>query len=575
MILIDGSAILHRAWHVYDLKTSRGEPTNIIYGFLKILVGMSKLLPRDDYTVFWDRGRSRYRSERYAEYKRTPGRQAGRQKAGYPDGSFDAQLATLWDFCRALGLRQVGVQHVEADDCIAIACASVQNAVIASDDFDLWQLIGRNGARMFAPRKELWVETPAKCVELEGIWPQQIADYKALAGDPSDNIPGVQGVGDVKAKALLTLYGSLPGVYEAIRTGQRSAVLTDKLAEKLLAEEERAKLWFDICQPLTWDMLAPPEQAAYLSGWQQQPQVNRADLVVLLDRWELKSLRKDLEGLVGAFHDEPATPAEEAAPAQHVGEPVRQPMGRAAAAPPQPPPDSAAFAQYLAGLVNDRARLQAIATRVQECAACPMRQECSRPVPGNLEDQSAPPDVMIVGRNPGANEDRVGRGFVGNAGRRLDQWLAGHDSSGNTVHGPLVQRRTAWVTNIAHCYSTGNRAPTESEWTTCAVLHLREEIRVLQPRLILAFGAEAMMAISGFKDSIMQRAGTFVPGNEADGVVQYAQQDGERRWDPVMTAATTIMLLPHPAATFHRRETELRLQSCGRLLEQWLREHAS
>lgn len=687
MIFVDGSPILYRAWWTYDLTTGRGEPTNIIYGVLKILEGIARKIG-PDVTVFWDAGKSSYRTALYPGYKGQR-KASSREKPGYAEGAFSQQLPIVWDFLRALGIRQVGAHGVEADDLIAIASATVANSVIAADDHDLWQLVGQNGATVWAPMKELWLRTRQDCYDEIGLYPDQIADYKSLCGDTSDCIPGVDVLGDKTAKTILAVCGGVAELYRRLRAGeQQRAGVSAKMAERLLAEEQQVKLWFDLVQPLSWEMLSPEQQQAFTATWTASVSLDRQELSALMDRWELKSILVRFNEFVEAFH-----PSEAASPS-----PQRQETPRSAPAVGSQQYDDAASSEALreveqgharevaigrlyavrharqhgtfhtrdvwdamvrdghasdgsndsphwlgavpirrwfqktdqvhkysderrgihereikiwrlrddvdhaaveveaesaiqllgrevVGLSsdafrqytepqNDLDRLRAIGERVSACTACTMRAECSAPVPGNLEDQSGRPFAMIVGRNPGANEDRQGRGFVGAAGRRLDQWLAGQNRDGQQVAEPIPLRRAeTFVTNVAHCFTTGNRPPTPQEWQTCAGLHLREEIRVLQPRLIISLGAESMEALTGHGDSIMNRSGTSLLGREANGVVQYAQQDGERRWDPVIPPDCTIFIVPHPAAALRMASMDQKFQQAGRIVAAWLQQN--
>jgi uracil-DNA glycosylase family 4 len=663
VIFVDGSPILYRAWHVYDLTTGRGEPTNIIYGVLKILEGIARKIG-PDVTVFWDAGKSAYRAERYAAYKQQASRKVSREKPGYREGAFNEQIPIVWDFLRALGIRQVGAHGVEADDLIAIASATVANSVVAADDHDLWQLVGQNGATVWAPMKERWLRTRQDCYDEIGLYPDQIADYKALAGDSSDNIPGVDGLGDKTAKTILAVCGGVAELYRRLRAGeQQRAGVSAKMAERLLAEEQQVKLWFDLVQPLSWEMLSPEQQQAFTATWTASVSLDRQELSALMDRWELKSILVRFNEFVEAFHPSEASQREQrieqlldvgahlepVGQVERQGSPPRVPYAKgsatskAAAQAIAPhvenlaervfryveqqgplgatrdevevaldmihqtasarvydlvkagrlvetertrPTRSGTMAGVLVAVspplrptfdpplpLNDLDRLRAIGERVAACTACTMRAECSAPVPGNLEDPSGRPFAMIVGRNPGANEDRQGRGFVGAAGRRLDQWLAGQNRDGQQVADPIPLRRAeTFVTNVAHCFTTGNRPPTPQEWQTCAGLHLREEIRVLQPRVILSFGAEAMEALTGHGDSIMNRSGTSLLGREANGIVQYAQQDGERRWDPVIPPDCTIFIVPHPAAALRMASMDQKFQQAGRVVAAWLKE---
>jgi len=544
MYLIDGTPLLYRAAHSYTLTTSRGEPSGIVYGAVKILLGLIRKLDTTtaEIVVFWDHGRSRYRTARYPAYKDTPARAAS--KAMLPGGSFQDQRAAVHAIFQAKGIRQVSVEGIEADDLIAIATTTGTHVVV-SDDLDLWQLIGQRGTQVYAPVKEMWVRDRDDCFKLTGLWPEQIAPYKSLSGDPSDGLPGVTGVGDKTAKQLLSVVQDLAELYRRLRTPGDRLPVSDRIVNALLAEEDRVKLWFDLCQPLDWSMLSPAEQAGFLAGWQGPLQTDRTAEFELYESWELYEFRRKLSEV---------------------------PWTRPIAEPEVPRGDRIARRGMPANPDDWQVQQAATAAQVRGCHACTMRQECSGPVPGNVERATERPWAMIVGRNPGASEDREGRGFVGPAGKRLNQLLVGRAADEREVHGRLIERATTWVTNTAKCWTTGNREPEPHEWQVCAGLFLREEIRAIQPRLILSFGALAMTALTGYTDSIMQRSGTTVAGVEANGIVQYAVLDGgERRWDPVIPPACTIVLLPHPAAALRTRQAELKLQQAGRVVADLLK----
>lgn len=565
MLLIDGNPILYRAAFKYALTTSAGVPSGIVYGTIKMLETLAKLLPRQPAVVFWDHGRSRYRTARYPAYKDSSARRATRDKIDRD--AFNAQRTATQQLLAALGVRQMWIVGVEADDLIAMTCRVHPGSTIVADDMDLWQLVGVNGTQVYTPRREAWISSADDCVRETGLRPDQIPDYKALCGDTSDNIPGVEGCGEKTSKAILAVCGSVQELYRRLRAGEPCPV-SDKMAARLLAEEERAKLWFDLCQPLDWSMLTADEQAEFSTKLTEPLVPDEPAAQAVLDRYELRSLVGNLWGLVDVLAGR--------LPGELPAEPDPPAATQAAGPPPEPSPEPPAVVRrgMKEGPSGGRfGRLMAIRQEVLACRACTMRADCAGPVPGNLEDDSQPPWAMIVGRNPGASEDRVGRGFVGPAGRRLDLLLAGQDASSRQVHGPLIDRKTTWVSNVAKCFSIGNRPPTEPEWHTCAGRFLREEIRTIQPRLILTFGAEAMAAVSGYTDSVMQRSGTTLAGRDATGTVQYAVEDGERRWAPVIPEAATIIILPHPAAALRAQAGEMKLVQSGRIVAQWLQEN--
>ena len=544
MILVDAQPIAYRAFHAYDLSTSRGEPTNIIYGVLKILKSIVLELPKSQVVTFWDSGRSKYRAAKYPEYKRSPAREKSRDKPGHTEQSFFDQIDAASEILRCMGVRQVRVPGVEADDLIAIASGTGDHIVVA-DDMDLWQLA--DTCKVYAPRKDMWI-TRESCFREVGCYPEQILDYKSLAGDTSDNIPGVPGVGDKTALSILAVCGSVPALYQKLHAGEKVPV-GPKLAERILMEEQNVKLWYDIVQPLTWDMLSTEDQGKFTAGWAADVRVDRAEIVSLLEHWELRTFLSGMDDLVDALAGQDSLP-----PSTSPGEPV-------------------SVAPSVSSEVGGRSGLTILRQDILGCTACTVRAECNRPVPGILEDDSERPDIMIIGRNPGLNEDREGRPFIGNAGRRLDQWLTGLDRHSNRVHEPVFPRAKIWVTNSLKCHTAADREPSRVELETCAGMHLRREIGIIQPRIILTFGAEAMTAVTGL-EQIMKRAGTVIKGSEANGPVQYSMTpDGERRWDPVVPDDTIIIPAPHPAACLRpgSDQAEAKLQQCGQVAGQWIK----
>lgn len=550
MLLIDGQPIAYRAFHAFDLYTSRGEPTNIIHGGLKILRGILEKLPREEPVIFWDSGKSRYRTAKYPSYK--AGREGSRSKPGYADTSFHDQVTALEEILAAFGVRQIKVRGVEADDLINLVTMTIPGSHIAvADDMDLWQLI-QWGARVYAPRRDCWINRET-CRKEMGCYPEQILDYKVLAGDHSDNIPGIPGIGEKTALAILAVCGDVQELYRRLHAGERAPV-GDRLRDTLLTEESNARLWYDIVQPLTPEMLSDEERADLVSRWRAPRKVDRVEAIALLDRWELRSFSEGFEDLLSAFGGWDGSQYPETAEAS----PVSKEVGPVGISEPS---------DWLG-------RLNQLAGRLQDCQACPMRRECRAPVPGNVDDSSQVPRVMIVGRNPGANEDRLGKGFVGASGQRLDRWLAGQDGGGRQTYDAIFSRARVWISNTAKCLTAGNRPPSEEEWSICAALYLREEIRIIQPQLILTFGAEAMTAVTGL-ELIMKRSGTVVQGADADGVIQYRFEDGQRVWDPVIPADTAVILMPHPSAAMRSAAAELKFQQAGRIVKAWVDQYFS
>ncbi len=211
MLLFDGNALVHRAYHaIPPLSTTSGEPTNATYGFTSTLLKvLDEFKPRYA-QVTWDIGRT-FRHDQFAEYK-------GTRPALVDD--LRLQLERVRDVVAAFGLPNRYLEGYEADDLLAtLSHHGVQaglDVVIVTGDTDTLQLIGPHVKVLLSGHKftdtKLYDETAVR--ERYGLEPAQMIDYKSLKGDPSDNIPGVPGVGEVTATRLLKEFASVEAVYE-------------------------------------------------------------------------------------------------------------------------------------------------------------------------------------------------------------------------------------------------------------------------------------------------------------------------------------------------------------------------
>ncbi len=132
--------------------------------------------------------------------------------------------------------------------------------------------------------------------------------------------------------------------------------------------------------------------------------------------------------------------------------------------------------------------------RILECTACTARKEADMPTP--FWPRETPSPVMMIGRNPGINEDKQGLPFVGKGGKVFQGWLNGLN----------VERDQIWLTNLLKCYTRSDRKPKGTEITTCWDLHLRREIAFCRPDLIVSLGSEAFTATTGL-DRLSYRHG--------------------------------------------------------------------
>lgn len=275
LVLVDGNALLHRAFHAMPpLTTSSGELVNAVYGFTSMLLKSLADLKPDYLVAVFDSPGPTFRHQAYTQYKAT------RVKA--PDGLYE-QLPRIKEVAQAMNIPIFEVPGYEADDIIATLARQAKDRVeviIATGDKDSYQLVDRN-VRVFTPRKsfsDTVILGEREVEEKLGVKPSQIPDLKGLAGDPSDNIPGVMGIGEVGAAKLLQKYGSVEGVYEHIEE------LPERL-QKLLAEGgEEAMISKNLA---TADDHAPVQvdlEAARLAHY------NRDKVLRLFSELEFKSL---------------------------------------------------------------------------------------------------------------------------------------------------------------------------------------------------------------------------------------------------------------------------------------------
>jgi DNA polymerase I len=240
LILIDGNAILHRAYHsLPPFKTSRGETTNAIYGFLRMLFDIYVKVRPDYLGIAWDRKAPTFRHTEYKEYKAT--------RAAPPEDLYP-QLPRLKQVLETFHIPMLEMDGYEADDMLGTAASNAEKTpdletLIVTGDQDTLQLVHGN-TRVMAPIKGISEVTiyDADAVKAKfGVTPEQIIDYKALCGDTSDNIPGVPGIGPKQASELLQKYGTLNAVYDhledltparrrKLEDGRESAYMSQKIA---------------------------------------------------------------------------------------------------------------------------------------------------------------------------------------------------------------------------------------------------------------------------------------------------------------------------------------------------------
>ena len=234
LLAIDGNSLLNRAFYgIKLLSNKKGQFTNAIYGFMKMLINLRDEVNPDAVVVAFDRKAPTFRHEMYSEYK------AGRKPM--PEELF-SQMPIVKELITLLGYRIIELDGWEADDTLGtLASGATENdfCYIATGDRDSLQLIDKNVHVLLATTKmgNVRYDTNA-LMEEYGVSPAQMIEIKALQGDTSDNIPGVAGIGPKTAGDLIQTYGSVDGVYEALPQMK----ITPKMREKLENGRESAYL---------------------------------------------------------------------------------------------------------------------------------------------------------------------------------------------------------------------------------------------------------------------------------------------------------------------------------------------
>ena len=245
LLLVDGSALLHRAYHAYPPLTSKtGQVVGAVYGVASMLYSALVEVAPSHVMVAWDLPKPTFRHEKYVGYK------AQRPKA---DAEMVEQIPIVKRVIFAMGILQSEVEGYEADDIIGTLSRTEIDGevVILTGDQDTMQLVDKHVSILTPPKGKLPAKMfgVAEVVEKYGVTPGQIVDYKALIGDVSDNIPGVAGVGPTTASKLLQQFGTLDAIFEALNS--KSEILNPKLREKLLAGRDSAFLSQDLSRIVT------------------------------------------------------------------------------------------------------------------------------------------------------------------------------------------------------------------------------------------------------------------------------------------------------------------------------------
>ena len=237
LVLVDGSSYLYRAFHAFPPLTNReGEPTGAMYGVVNMLKSLISQVEPSHIAVVFDAKGKTFRDELFEQYKS--------HRPPMPD-ELRSQIQPLHAIIKALGIPLISVEGVEADDVIGTlavqAAKEGKHVLISTGDKDMAQLV--NDHIMLINTMNNTLLDREGVIEKYGIPPELVIDWLALQGDSSDNIPGVKGVGEKTALALLQGIGSIKTIYENLdKVAELSFRGAKTFAPKLLSEKEMADL---------------------------------------------------------------------------------------------------------------------------------------------------------------------------------------------------------------------------------------------------------------------------------------------------------------------------------------------
>ncbi len=232
VFLIDGSGFIFRAYYGIkaDMTSPDGTPVNAVFGFTKMLMKLIDDTDADHIAIMFDKARKTFRNDIYAEYK------ANRSA---PPDDLIPQFGLVRDAAKALNVVALDMDGYEADDLIAtytrLALEQGADVTIVSSDKDLMQLVGPGVVMMDAMKNK--IIGPDEVMEKFGVGPEKVIEVQALAGDSSDNVPGVSGIGVKTAAQLINEYGDLDTLLE-----RAEEIKQPKRRQNLIDEADAARL---------------------------------------------------------------------------------------------------------------------------------------------------------------------------------------------------------------------------------------------------------------------------------------------------------------------------------------------
>ncbi|WP_406392117.1 DNA polymerase I [Streptomyces sp. NBC_00882] len=298
LMLMDGHSLAYRAFFALpaeNFTTATGQPTNAIYGFASMLANTLRDEAPTHFAVAFDVSRKTWRSEEFTEYK------ANRSKT--PD-EFKGQVELIGELLDAMHVSRFAIDGFEADDVIATLATQAEaegfDVLIVTGDRDSFQLVTDHTTVLYPTKgvSELTRFTPEKVFEKYGLTPAQYPDFAALRGDPSDNLPGIPGVGEKTAAKWINQFGSFAELVERVEE------VKGKAGQNLRDHLEAVKL----NRRLT-EMVRTVELSKAVTDLERAP-YDRKTLAMILDTLEIRnpSLRERLLAVDPGAEEAEGTP---------------------------------------------------------------------------------------------------------------------------------------------------------------------------------------------------------------------------------------------------------------------------
>jgi DNA polymerase-1 len=323
LLVLDSHAILHRAYHaIPDLSSSKGEPTGALFGLSTMLLKSITELKPDYIVAARDREGKTHRHELFEEYKGT------RAKT---DDALITQLKRTSEIFDAFGIPTLDLAGYEADDIIGTIAKQTKKEknlqiIILTGDMDILQLIDDGRVEVFrllTGINDLKLFDEQAVLERYGFGPERVTDYKGIRGDPSDNIPGVPGVGEGSATKLIQTFGDIDEIYKAIKKmgvepAAKKAGIQKRYAQ-LVADNEKSARFSKQLATIHCDV--PIQFKLPAKEWDLDD--NRQSVIEMCEKLEFRTLKERLQRYVEKKNDSPEAQEREQperAPEQEVDE---------------------------------------------------------------------------------------------------------------------------------------------------------------------------------------------------------------------------------------------------------------